>query len=469
MFMRTVLTLVTLATLSSVGAQPRLVLDVNPGPGGQPLPLGQISNGLVYFQAANPAFGSEVWVSDGTAGNTMLAADLRPGPPGSSARILGVDNGLVYVSASNDAGVFELWSIASPGTPATLLPGITSPDWLGAVGGRLLMSGSSISVDDEVFWVDAAGGPELWIDVNGTTLASAPCCLITTGADSALLSARAATNPIISAAPHWLVGNAATEVRSTDDNKVSPRGVFRPVLNGYFFFGTEDAGFDTAGTEPWLIDPAGSQATLIEDINPGTASSGAVSFPISLPFKGEVYFAAESPGRGLEIWRSNGVGAVLVQDFAPGEDDSDPIAFLEFAGELYFGVKTREGPQLWKTDGAALTRIATIGSNPNFEAPWPAVVFDDHLLFRVETEEHGQELWATDGRTGQIALVADINPGPDDGVTRPITWVPNSSRLLFMADDGEHGRELWRLEAGYLATLFPIFSDSFECRLPLCP
>ncbi|MEM7704551.1 MAG: hypothetical protein AAF358_03305 [Pseudomonadota bacterium] len=450
-------------------AQPEMVLDINPGPAGLPLPLGQVRDEQLFFQALHPDSGTEIWVSDGTAANTVLAAEFIPGPTGSGARVLGIDKGLVYVSAANANGNLELWSISSPAFPATAYQGITSPNWLGNVGGRLLVSATSPTVQNEVFWADAVGGPQLWVDVNGSSLTSAPCCLIPTGPNSALLSARASSDPIISSAPHWLIEDSATEIRSSAGNKVSPRGVFRPVENGYFFFGTEDAGFDSLGTEPWLIDFLGSQATLIDDLNPGGESSGALAYPISLTYKGEVYFAADTPGRGLEVWKSNGVGAQLVGDFAPGEDGSDPIAFLEYREELYFGVRTRGGPQLWKTDGASTTLVASLGSNPNFEAPWPVAVVDGHLLFRVETEAHGQELWVTNGRAGRVAMVSDINPGAADGIGRPIAWEINPSRLLFVADDGVHGPELWRLGAGYLDSLLPLFADSFECDSPLCP
>jgi ELWxxDGT repeat protein len=73
-------------------------------------------------------------------------------------------------------------------------------------------------------------------------------------------------------------------------------------------------------------------------------------------------------------------------------------------------------------------------------------VYDGRLFFVAETPELGKEVWAYDGATDEVALVADINPGPGDGVAIP-TFALYDGRLFFNATDGETGQELWAYDA----------------------
>ncbi|MFK7954465.1 MAG: hypothetical protein AB8B96_00065 [Lysobacterales bacterium] len=441
-----------------------MVRDLNPGPEGQLQPFGAVKDGILFFTAFHPDSGLELWASEGTQANTRIAADFA-GSESSQAVFHGVYSGSVYFSATDGTGTRELRSIAVPGGQVTDHSGITSVNWLGVLDGNLLVRASTVDNPGEVFWVNNASLPELWVDINETILRSSPSSFIATSTVSALLTA----NGIRGLAPHRLIGRVATEVRTASDGRVQPKTPYRAVTNGYFFYGSSNEDADSKGNEPWLINNNGGNATLIRDINPGGASSGGVGTTMSLPFNGEVFFAAESPDFGIEVWKSNGAGAQMLDDLAPGEDDSNPFNFMEFNSELYFGTKGRDGPQLWKTDGTGAELVATFDANSAHAAPWMAVVFDDHLIFRVETDNEGLELWATNGQIGQVKIVADINPGPFDGIFRPTTWVLNEDRLLFLADDGANGRELWRLDSGYLSSLFPVFANGFEDDLPLSP
>ena len=445
------------------------MIDLNPGPAGQAQPFGEVSNNILYFTAFHPNSGLELWATGGTEANTRLASDFIPGSESSQASFRGVNDGMIYFSATGVDGDRGLRSVAAPGAPVIDHLGLTNVNWLGLLGGKLLVRASNLTNPNEVFWVNNASLPELWVDINEAFLGSSPSSFLPTGPNSALLTAAPVGVGVTGSAPHWLVERVATEVRTDSDDRIGPRTPYRAVSNGFFFYGAADEGPFSKGNEPWVIDRMGGNATLIRDINPGPASSGGVGTALSLPFNGEVFFAAQSPSFGVEVWKSNGGGAQLLRDIALGEDDSNPFNFLEFNNELYFGTKSGAGPQLWKTNGTGADLVATFEPNGAHDAPWMAVVFDDHLLFRVETGNEGLELWATNGRIGQVKLVADINPGPPDGISRPTSWVLNENRLLFLADDGEHGRELWRLDSGYLESLFPVFADSFERDLTVSP
>ena len=69
------------------------------------------------------------------------------------------------------------------------------------------------------------------------------------------------------------------------------------------------------------------------------------------------------------------------------------------------------------------------------------VVVNDILLFKADTNEHGQALWKTDGTADGVELVKDINPGSYAEINHGLTRFKDS--ILFSANDGTHGEELW--------------------------
>lgn len=62
-------------------------------------------------------------------------------------------------------------------------------------------------------------------------------------------------------------------------------------------------------------------------------------------------------------------------------------------------------------------------------------------FFLARDEEHGYELWSTDGTPEQTSLVKDVWPGPTNSDIGQVTLF--NGRVLFHAEDGVHGRELW--------------------------
>jgi len=61
--------------------------------------------------------------------------------------------------------------------------------------------------------------------------------------------------------------------------------------------------------------------------------------------------------------------------------------------------------------------------------------------FAAEDDEHGLELWVTDGTVEGTHLVKDINPGDEGSGVAYITRFNN--KVVFAANDGENGKEPW--------------------------
>ena len=203
---------------------------------------------------------------------------------------------------------------------------------------------------------------------------------------------------------------------------------------------------------------------LIKDIVPGPGSSGPDDFTLSGRF---AYFTAFDTTHGREIWRTDGTeaGTMLVADVVPGPQGfADVRDFTDVNGTLFFTASDPEhGNELWKSDGTAAGTGLVKDINPvhNDVTPpfrgssYPSLLtnVDGRLFFVACDEEHGHELWTSDGTEAGTRLVKDILPGPG-GTTesnvclaqtpRPSLLTPFNGVLYFIHDVPEFGRELWR-------------------------
>jgi ELWxxDGT repeat protein len=210
---------------------------------------------------------------------------------------------------------------------------------------------------------------------------------------------------------------------------------------------------------------------LVEDIYPGKTGSEPNNL---VDFKGRLFFAADHPDFGEELWRSNGTkpGTRLIKDIDPGplvgnelEDtetgSSEPDNWLRTKKWIFFSAKTvRYGEELWKSDG---TKSGTKLVKDIVPGPGDSGAEDIHstsprtTFFRAWDKNHGEELWKTDGTEKGTKLVKDINRDspPGDrcpqgecgipmGWSHPDTVTVMGKRVFFAADDGKHGVELWK-------------------------
>jgi len=72
------------------------------------------------------------------------------------------------------------------------------------------------------------------------------------------------------------------------------------------------------------------------------------------------------------------------------------------------------------------------------------ITVNNQIFFNAKDDEHGIELWVSDGTADGTHILKDINPGSASGrkyydTLRAII----DDKIYFIADDGIHGRELW--------------------------
>lgn len=116
---------------------------------------------------------------------------------------------------------------------------------------------------------------------------------------------------------------------------------------------------------------------------------------------------------------------------------------------LYGSGSSRTGHEPWIYDSKLGTTKQLIdlwpgpswGLDPNPADFWK---FGSSMLFRGNTNEHGNELWITDGTAARTRLVSDIAPGLRDSFPDEVLVIDDVA--YFAATTLEHGRELWRTD-----------------------
>jgi ELWxxDGT repeat protein len=167
-----------------------------------------------------------------------------------------------------------------------------------------------------------------------------------------------------------------------------------------------------------------------DDLDPGFVRIGGTVF----------FLIVNQTGLDAELWRTDGTpkgthrAARLPQ----------PSRLFGFGGSLYLTAGVPGDPNaqlaLWRVplDGKAPVLLHTLryGPQPSYTP------LGDRLLFVADADEHGVELWATDGTPEGTALVSDILPG--EGSSMPGGLTAAGGEIFFAAHDGEHGWELWQ-------------------------
>ncbi|MBK6565216.1 MAG: T9SS type A sorting domain-containing protein [Saprospiraceae bacterium] len=122
------------------------------------------------------------------------------------------------------------------------------------------------------------------------------------------------------------------------------------------------------------FEVSGQQATLLKNINPGSA--GSFNFDTDIPaivYKDKLYFVAKNAESGVELWVYDGTNTELFMDINPGSKSAD-VDFM--------------------------------------------FIIKDKLLFAADDGVHGYEWWETDGTTANTKLLIDLLPGSASGLSK---------------------------------------------------
>lgn len=364
--------------------------------------------GKLYFSAYEPGSGVELWVTDGSADGTQLFADLRPGADYSGLDNLTYFNNRLYFTAYDSAGHPRLWQ--SDGT----------------VVGTVMLA-----------------------VINGATPFHQDTTLLRAAGDRLFFFAESTTQWAL-----WVTDGTPGGTQWLHDCQVNVdnfqlRSDNLAVLNGHLYFPDNFKAGNHDGTGTWYYHPT---ELWRSDGTPGGTKLVKQVLPYHMIAYGDLLlFAGNDLYNRIELWRSDGSpdGTGMVKNLYNLINTEYPQIVVPAATRLYFVPKEqRSAPPLyriWLSDGSpeGTTPIAGYGVCPNvgvlFEpmrSPLLATIGD--ILFYPGMN---CALWRTDGTTEGTWQVptglVSVYEEPATGLTRL------GNQLLFLIDPDFSGLQLW--------------------------
>lgn len=190
------------------------------------------------------------------------------------------------------------------------------------------------------------------------------------------------------------------------------------------------------GTGLWSTDGTSQGTTFVKSM---AVSDNPIS-EITL-VGGLMYFDGLESAFGHEPWRSDGSasGTFRLRDIATGSAHSRPEGFIDTAN----GVVFIADDVLYQTNGTTVSRLHGGFGDPGtfFRDP---IGVGNVALFTGYTDDHGRELWRSDGTRAGTYILKDIRPNSQqDAGSNPAELGSTGSKAFFTADDGANGKELW--------------------------
>src|SRR6056297_2040859 len=405
----------------------RMVRDLAPGPANGMTSffssdLTSLGDGRVIFEANNA-----VWVSDGSEGGTIRMGDI-PEDPGSFANIRHGE----AVFRGRDANGSELW--ISDGTPGNtnlvkeFQTGLHPDGWaLGGFPGGF----TAVKPGEVVFTADdGVRGDELWVTdgtMAGTTLIGD---LRPGEEDSDPYSFhQIETGKVVFVADDgihgeetWITDGTPGGTRMLGDlfegaDNSTPR-LFQTLPDGRLSF-TADSGVGQFSV-PWITDgtPEGTHPVVPL---PGQLS-GQTELP-TIPDPDPL-----STGELGEFWTATGFPGHPEGDWTV-QDEPEALGQLD-NGNLLFSANTREGQEWFDP--------CTVSYLPCD----PEMPLQDRL--RLDSRALGSELWITDGSQDGTHFVADLMPGWESGSPSGFMPLPDGRGLVAAEEEAfSYTKSLW--------------------------
>ncbi|MBX7101523.1 MAG: hypothetical protein K1X89_27665 [Myxococcaceae bacterium] len=231
-------------------------------------------------------------------------------------------------------------------------------------------------------------------------------------------------------------------------------------LGGTVYFGADTPGH---GAELWRSDGTPQGTSLVRDLNPGVDSAFKYSARDSLvAVNGALLLAANDGVHAQTAFRSDGTASGTTRLTAPDGGDLTTFltSFTVVGGLAYFSSSGL--PQgLWVTDG---TQAGTRLVKPN-------VVFQSAIAFQgklyggaYETPNvNGLEPWVSDGTAAGTHVLVDLCPGSCSG--NPLAFAVVGDALYFVSQtngahlyksDGVSAVEVFTFDAGAFGSEWPV-------------
>jgi ELWxxDGT repeat protein len=416
------------------GGTATMITDINPAGGG--IDPGQFAslNGELYFAATTPAYGTELWKSDGTASGTMLADDINPGTGSSNP------SGLVAgVSSATGSGLpvvtYQGQYFGYGGTDGTVagtvpISGNTRPDTVtySFTETTLTIAHGSANFDITVKLPGAApanGEGALVYSTTGAFFDTSYGNPTTyTGSVNLYYIGDTVLTPVLLAT---LTPSVAQDIYNVFD-RVTAGG------QEYFLLTEQDGNYTTQDTQLWTSDGTAAGTKEVGDLGVA-ADPGKNAYPVTSTAIAGGFGWAEllsNASGAVSLWTATGTAGVTQITTASlglaGTIDSTGNAGLGANGADYFFsvALTAGGTEAIATDGTAGgTRVmATLsgGAFGDFTSAGSLEYFDTGA---------GGALWVWNGTaaTQLLSTGAYIAPYPPSIYGTPAAAVPSTASV----------------------------------------
>jgi ELWxxDGT repeat protein len=457
-----------------------LLKDINPGAASSAINRALFHNGLLFFGADDGTHGQELWKSDGTTAGTVMIKDINPGTTASSPApfsnasytFVALGNEVFFAAAGPSVGR-ELYK--TDGTEAGTV--LVKDVWPGGTSGIGITNHKAAVHNGKLYFAgnDGVNGVELW-STDGTEAGTGMVKDIVIGSGNAHPNNLISFNNALyfSASP---VNNGSPNLYKTDGTEggtvlvkdLISDGITNSlnignttVINdftiaaGKLFFRSSSS---LNGFELFVSDGTSGGTRLVKDIVPGINGSGPNGL---MEMNGKLYFSAfDLSLQKTILFSSDGTEAGTIGIFEGELRDVLSVSSVPFIGtgsKFFFWGSTQDGIELWSTDGtsagtAMVRNINTsITGTPNFNtSPQSSIEMNGYSYFAAGSSDHGMELWKSNGTSAGTAMVKDIWPGK--GPSSPQNLFKHGGYIYFSANDGTHGTELWRTDGSESGTV----------------
>jgi ELWxxDGT repeat protein len=203
--------------------------------------------------------------------------------------------------------------------------------------------------------------------------------------------------------------------------------------NRLVYFAGDGSG---AGADLWSSDGTPAGTTIVRN---GWVPTPSYSPYFLAALGNKRFFAANDGLHGSELWVTDGTaaGTMMMGDFYPGAPSSDPGLIAVTSDRAYFQLSRDGLPWLVYSDGTAgsLVVVKQIDASIGFSA-------GNRVCMPVRDEEHGTELWTTDGTEAGTQPLPEANPGPGNGIGYD-GFLPFGGGVLFRGTNATNGAEPW--------------------------
>lgn len=379
-----------------------------------------ILNNVIYFTGISTANGSELWQTDGTAGNTKMVADILAGAESSTPDDFFTYNNKLYFTATTPTYGRELYEYKGSGSPTRVSD---------------INPGAGDAFDDPNYYIhNSIAYFEAFDGTNKSYYT------LKTGGVAKLMEF-----------PTGFQSGGFFSMNFTH-------------LGNTVFFSLNNSGGNTLNL--YKTDGTAGNTSLVRAF-----SGGAFSYFFQMvPFKNKLLFSATDVGTNTELWSTDGVTTKMVKDINPGSEGSNPLLLnsVILNNKLIFMAFTDDsGAELWSTDGteegtSMLKDINTDSKEGSDPFLWPVIRefdysnpdyqsmefynrtanFNGYIFFSAMDGSGGAQLWKTNGTSAGTVLVKKINSSSyDDGVDD--SYIYTNRGIVFGGDDGVNGTEPW--------------------------